>query len=209
MKTIVALLQVVALLGLVGTASADATAPDALVKDTTEQVLETLRNAPGYPHVDKQIISDLVEEKVLTRFDMQRMTQIAVGDDWENATPEQREGIVKEFHQLISHSLAAALGNYHGQPIRYLPARLKADGSEAVVKAQVVLADNDSDAVNFSLVKNGEEWQVYDVSYEGVSMARNYRSQFAAVIKDSGLDGLAQKLAQKNQQNQMLSKKQE
>jgi phospholipid transport system substrate-binding protein len=56
--------------------------------------------------------------------------------------------------------------------------------------------------VNFSMAKNGDEWQVYDVAYEGVSMTRNYRSQFTAVIKEAGMDGLIQKLAQKNQQNQ-------
>ena len=62
-------------------------------------------------------------------------------------------------------------------------------------------AEHDLDAVDFSLEKVGDEWKVYDVAYEGVSMATNYHAQFASVIKQVGVDGLIQKLMQKNSKN--------
>ena len=96
-------------------AGAEVPAPDDVVRGTANEVLEFLRNAPEFPKVSVQKIADEVEQKVMPHFDLERMTGIAPGDDWDNATAAQRDVIQAEFHKLIAHALSAALAQYHGQ----------------------------------------------------------------------------------------------
>jgi phospholipid transport system substrate-binding protein len=191
-------LQAMTLLVFVGVAWAGPPAPDAVVKDTTEEILESLRNDPDFPKIDRGRIAAEVERIVLPHIDLQRMTRFALGESWEQATDEQRETIQVELQQLFAHTVTAALSQYDGQPVSYLPLHMQADASEAEVTARVQVAPNDYDTVDFSMERMDDEWKVYDIAYEGVSIAKNYRSQFSSLISKSGVAGLIQTLQQKN-----------
>lgn len=191
-------LQAMSLLLFVGLAWADPPAPDLVVKDATEEILDSLRNDPDFPKVDREKIAAEVERIVLPHIDLQRMTRYALGESWQQATEEQRETIRVQLQQLFAHTVTAALSQYDGQPVRYLPLHMQADNNEAEVTARVQVAPNDYDTVDFSMERLDDEWKVYDIAYEGVSIAKNYRSQFSSLIKRSGVGGLIQTLEQKN-----------
>jgi phospholipid transport system substrate-binding protein len=198
MREIKTFLLAVALLFFVGLTWADRPTPDAVVKDATNEILGSLRNDPGFPKVGRDRIAAEVERVVLPHIDLQRMTRYALGESWEQATDQQRETIQSELQHLFAHTVTTALSHYDGQPVRYLPLHMQPDNSEVEVTARVQVAPNDYDTVDFSMERLDDEWKVYDIAYEGVSIAKSYRSQFTSLIKSSGVEGLIQMLEQKN-----------
>ncbi|HEY8084869.1 MAG TPA: ABC transporter substrate-binding protein [Methylophilaceae bacterium] len=199
MKGFVTLLPVALLAVFTSFACADdLVTPDVVAKDTTNEVLDFLKSDPSFPKVQVSTISGEIEQAALPHFDLGRMTKIALGDAWEKTTPEQRVAVHSELHKLFTYTLSSALSHYDGQPVKYLPLHMKPGDTEAEVTARVQVAPNDYDTVTFSMESTDDGWKIYDLTYEGVSMAKNYRSQFSSLIKQAGVDGLIQKLEQKN-----------
>lgn len=93
---------------------------------------------------------------------------------------------------------ATALSKYRNQTIEYKPLRSQPGDTDVTVKTEIVQPGGQPVAVDYALEKNGDSWKVYDIVIEGVSLVTNYRSQFSNEIKQSGMDGLIEKLATKN-----------
>ena len=96
---------------------------------------------------------------------------------------------------------ATALSKYRNQTIEYKPLRAQPSDTEVTVKTAIVQPGGQPIGVDYSLAKNGDSWKVFDIVIEGVSLVTNYRSQFNNEIRQSGMDGLIQKLVDKNKDN--------
>jgi phospholipid transport system substrate-binding protein len=79
-----------------------------------------------------------------------------------------------------------------------LPARGKQDPEETVVRTQFVRAGGQPLPIDFTMHQKDNTWKVYDITVEGVSLVMTYRSEFDAIVKQKGIDGLIQALATKN-----------
>ena len=198
MKSFLKLLVSVSLLMSVGLASADV-APDALVKQTADDVLATLKTDKEAQAGNQKKIFAIAEEKILPNFDFDRVCRMVLGKNWKVATPEQQSTFQKEFRSLLLRTYASALGKYRDQTIEYKPMRSEAGAHDVTVKTQIVQPGGQPIAVDYSLTKtDAGAWKVYDIVIEGVSLVTNYRSQFSNEIRQNGLDSLNKKLADKN-----------
>ncbi|HSI43246.1 MAG TPA: ABC transporter substrate-binding protein [Methylotenera sp.] len=197
MKSFLKLLMSVSLLMSLGVAQAEVT-PDALVKQTADDVLSTLKTDKDVQAGNQKKIYAIAEEKILPNFDFDRVCRMVLGKNWKAATPEQQAGFQKEFRSLLLRTYASALGKYKDQVIEYKPLRTEAGADNVSVKTQIVQPGGQPIAVDYSLAKSANGWKVYDIVIEGVSLVTNYRSQFSNEIRQNGLDSLIKKLADKN-----------
>lgn len=184
---------------LAGQAGA-ATAPDALARAVTDEVLALLRSDKELQAGNPKRVIALVEAKVLPHFDFTRMTQLAVGRHWRQATPEQQKALTAEFRTLLVRTYATAFTAYRNQTVEYKPLRMRPDQREVVVKSQILQPSGPPVAVDYSMERTENGWKVYDVAIEGVSLVQNYRSTFSAEIQRGGVEGLIRVLAEKNRQ---------
>ncbi len=175
-------------------------APDALARSVTDEVVAILRADKDIGSGNQKKLMDLIEAKVLPHFDFVRMTRLAVGKNWRQASPAQQKTLVGEFRVLLVRTYAAAFTAYRNQTIDYRPLRMRPDDTEVVVKSQVGQPGGQPVAVDYSMEKTDQGWKVYDVAIEGVSLVQNYRSTFAAEVQRGGIDGLIKTLAEKNRQ---------
>lgn len=190
----------ISMLGLLaGVAHAQEVAPDALIKSTATDVLNIIKQDKSLQN-NRQKLIELVEARVLPHFDFTRMTRIAVGRFWRDATAEQRERLTNEFRTLLVNTYSASLGTYKDQTIEYLPLRINPGETDIVVKTRVLQTGREPIPIDYFMVKNANAWKVYDIAVDGVSLLVNYRSSFAQEIQRGGIDGLIQSLAQKNAQ---------
>ena len=180
-----------------GAAMAEMTA-DELVKQTAEDVLNTIKNDKDIQSGNQQKIFALAEEKILPNFDFERVCRMVLGKNWKAATPEQQAVFQKEFRSLLLRTYATALGKYKNQVIEYKPMRAEPGAKNVSVKTQILQPGGQPIAVDYSLVKDENGWKVYDIVIESVSLVTNYRSQFSNEIRTNGLDSLNKKLAEKN-----------
>ena len=172
--------------------------PDELVKQVTDDVLNSIKSDKQLAAGDKQKALKLAEEKVLPHIDFAEATRLAVGRAWRQATPEQRKQLVDEFRRMLVRTYANAIGPYEGQTMKISPSRQKPEDDEATVRAQFVRAGGKPVQLEYQMRKTKEGWKVYDIVVEGVSLVLTYRSEFDAVVKQQGIDGLIKRLAEKN-----------
>lgn len=185
------------LFAAVGVANAQI-APDALVKQTADDVLTIIKNDKDIQSGNQQKLYAVVEEKILPNFDFDRVCRMVLGKNWKAATPEQQASFQKEFRSLLLRTYSNALSKYQDQVIEYKPMRFEPDAKNVNVKTQILQKGGQPVQVDYSLVKGENGWKVYDIIIESVSLVTNYRSQFSNEIRQNGLDSLNTKLADKN-----------
>jgi len=198
MKLIVNLLVSVALVVCSSAAVAEIVTPAALVKNTANEVLEIIKNDKDIQAGDMHKINALAEDKVLPHFDFERMSRLVLGKDWSPASKEQQGLFINQFRTLLIRSYASALSKYRNQTIEYKPLSEQSGDTDVTVKTLILQPGGEPLPLNYKLDKAGEEWKVYDLEINGVSLVNNYRGQFSTEIRKSGMDGLIQKLADKN-----------
>lgn len=183
---------------LVASAANAEVAPDVLVKQTADDVLNIIKNDKDIQAGNQQKIYALAEEKILPNFDFDRVSRMVLGKSWKAATPEQQASFQKEFRSLLLRTYSVALGKYRDQTIEYKPMRAEPDAKNVTVKTQILQNGGQPITVDYSLVKGPNGWKVYDIVIESVSLVTNYRSQFSQEIRQNGIDSLNKKLAEKN-----------
>ena len=189
----------VVLLALSSVAFAEVS-PDVLVRTTADEVLEIVKKDKDIQAGDQKKIFALAEEKILPNFNFERVCRLVLGKYWTTATKEQKAVFQREFRSLLLRTYASALSKYRNQTIEYAPLRAEPGAKRVTVKTQVLQPGGQPIGIDYSLEKTNEHWKVYDIVIEGVSLETNYRSQFSEEIRQSSLDGLIQKLIDKNKQ---------
>ena len=190
----------IGLTGLTGLTSGSAwaqQAPDALIKQVSTDVLESVRADKDILAGDVQKVIVLVDAKVMPHVNFQRMTASAMGRYWRQATPEQQKRLQAEFKSLLVRTYSGALAQVKDQTVQLKPMRGGADDAEVVVRTEV-RGKGDPIQLDYRLEKSADGWKIYDVNVMGVWLVENYRNSFAQEIGNSGIDGLIAKLAERN-----------
>ncbi len=198
MKSLVSLLF--ALLLVSGSAFAQETSPDVLVQKVTDDVLTIVRQDKDIQSGNARKAIELVDAKVIPYFDFQRMTALAVGRDWNKATPEQKKLLAEEFKTLLVRTYSNALTSYKNQTVSYKPSKMQPTDTDVLVRTEIVQPGNKPVQLDYALQKQGNGWKVYDVIVAGVSLVTNYRDTFNQEVRNSGIEGLIQMLVKRNKQ---------
>ncbi|HSA71983.1 MAG TPA: ABC transporter substrate-binding protein [Terriglobales bacterium] len=192
-------LQVIAFWAIfVLAAAAQELGPEDLVKKVTQEVLDAIKSDKQLAAGDKRKAIKLAEEKVLPHVDFEEATRLAVGRSWAQATPEQRKKLVTEFRNMLVRTYSNAITAYEGQTMKVMPVRMKPGDTDVTVHNQFIRPGGKPVLLDYSMRKTDSGWKIYDIVVEGVSLVLTYRSEFDAVVKQEGIDGLIKRLAQKN-----------
>jgi len=93
---------------------------------------------------------------------------------------------------------SSAISAYEGQTVKVQPVRMKPDDTDVTVRNQYIRAGGNPVQLDYQMRKTADGWKIYDIIVEGVSLVLTYRSEFDAVVKQQGIDGLIKRLAEKN-----------
>ncbi|QID19507.1 ABC transporter substrate-binding protein [Nitrogeniibacter mangrovi] len=172
--------------------------PDALVQNVTNDVLAVLREDRGLKTDGHRKAIRIIEQKIAPHFDFQRMTRLAVGRGWRDASPTQRKQLTQAFRTLLVRTYANALTRYRDQTVHFDPPAAPRQGDEVVVRSEIRQPGAQPIDLDYRLAENGGQWKVFDVSVAGVSLVTTYRSSFASELARGGTDGLIQALRKRN-----------
>ncbi len=162
------------------------------LKATIDEVIEIVTDEKLKTQVE--VRREKLRETIGRRFDYHQMVIRSLARDWNNRTPKERKQFQELFKKLLESSYASKLESYSDEQINFVGEVVK--GKYALVKTEIVRRDGTIE-VNYKMIQNNGEWKVYDFLIEGVSMIRNYRSQFAKIIRKESFAALVQKLAAK------------
>ncbi|MEK8045424.1 MlaC/ttg2D family ABC transporter substrate-binding protein [Ideonella margarita] len=192
-----ALATTASLLAPLAQAQAQLVAPDALIRQVSTEVIDTVKADKAIQGGDVSKIIALVDTKVMPNVNFQRMTASAVGRNWRSATPEQQKRLQDEFKTLLVRTYAGALTQVKDQTIGLKPFRAAAEDTEVVVRTEIK-GKGEPIQLDYRLEKTAAGWKIYDVNVLGIWLVEQYKNSFAQEISASGLDGLITKLAEKN-----------
>jgi len=194
-KFVVVLLSFFCLLSTVGGAAAVSPEPMAQIKTSVDEILRIVRESKAD---SKSVISDVKRQRIMDvvydRFDFRAMSQLAMARNWKAITAKEQDRFVTLFAKVLENTYYDRINSYSGEVILFKEQELKDD--KAVVSS-VVVKNNTETPVVYRLRSVGGKWMVYDVIIEGVSLVRNYRTQFDSIIEKEKYDGLIRRLEEK------------
>lgn len=173
-------------------------APDALVKRISSEVLDAAKNDKEIQAGNQKKVMDLVETKILPYVDFQKMTSLAAGRYWREATPEQQKQLSTEFRTLLIFTYSGALSQVKDQTIEFKPMRAAADDTDVEVRSQVNQQRGEPIQLNYRVAKIDGGWKIYDINVLGAWLVEAYKGTFASEISKGGIDGLIKTLSEKN-----------
>jgi phospholipid transport system substrate-binding protein len=201
MKTL-SLLTLCAALFLFGGAAyaqVDQSDPQLLIKTATQQILDEVRTRAIAPD-DIPRIMDIVNRDILPYTDFRRTTSLAMGRYWRTTTPAQQQQLVEQFKMLLIHTYSGAIGQLRpDQRIDYPPIHIAPTDTDVVVRT-IAIRNGEPAEIDYRLYRTPQGWRLYDLNVLGVWLIQTYRQQFSDKIRESGVDGLIQFLAERNQQ---------
>ena len=205
LKTISAML-LISLLMLMP-ASAGTSDPMATIKGPIDAAI-TILNDPQYKapgtRADQR---DQIWKALKPMFDFRLISMRAVGRHWDKFSAAEKDQFSDVFADFLGNTYIDKIqGEYHNEKIVYLSQNLPSD-RYAEVKTQI-LREAVKIPVYYRMFKNNDgSWHVYDIIVEGVSLTKNYRTQFSSILKKETPAELIKRLDKKlTEQNQRLSK---
>lgn len=188
---------VLAVMAFASAGALAADSPVSMVQETYDQIRPVLMREDGS---NTAVIRGEVEQLIYPRFDFPRMTALAVGKNWKQATPVQKEALAQEFRTLLSRTYFITMLRYRDSGVKVKPdVLMENEGKEATVKTSVTIPNSQTPVViDYVLYKMPDGWKVFNVVVEGASLVTVYRNQFGEEVNKGGIDGLIQSLRNKN-----------
>ena len=172
--------------------------PHEMLKQTSDEVIAVLKNKKEELKDDPQLVYDLVHEYILPHLDEVTIAKLALGKNWRKASREQKIEFINEFRDLLIRTYGKSLSEFSDQTINYFPVRRAEGEDKVVVKSEVLQSGGPSIPVSYRMRIKNNEWKVYDLSIDGVSLVTSYRGTFAQEIRKGGMEGLLKLLKDKN-----------
>ena len=171
--------------------------PTEKIRQITDKILSIVSDPalkdPSKVKERRNLIRSAVDE----RFDWEEMARRSLARHWDQRTAEEKKEFVRLFADLLERTYMGKVEDYSGEKVRYEGETT--EGDYAVVKIKIVTKKNKDILVDYRLKKRGNDWFVYDVSIEGVSLVNNYRTQFSSIILQSSYENLVKKLRDKGE----------
>lgn len=178
---------------------ADVNAAQTMVESTTKEVLDILKKNREQYKNDKSELYRLVNEVIVPHFDFYSMSRLVLGKHWRQANDEQKKRFTEEFKTLLVRTYSTTMLDFTDQTITYLPVRQGSDASKALSRMEITQPGGGPPVkMDLRLVVRDADWMVYDITVDGISLVTNYRNSFSNEAVKSGIDGLINKLVEKN-----------
>lgn len=177
--------------------SARAGLPTEQIKATVDKALVLLRDPKLKPAAKLKERRDELRKILFARFDFAEMAKRSLGANWRRRTPQEQEEFVRLFSDVLERAYADIIESYSDEKIVYLNERVDVDYAD--VNSKIVTGKGQEYSINYKAHFVGNEWKVYDVVAENISLVNNYRSQFTRVISKDSYEELVRRLKDRSE----------
>lgn len=173
----------------------DATvSPDKVVESVAKQVLADLDVNRETYRKDATKLRQMIDKYLLVNFDTEYAARLVLAKNWRTATPEQRKQFIDAFYQSLLQNYGTSLLDFTADRLKILPYQGGADATTATVRSEIRRDNGSKVPVNYTLHKTATGWKAYDITIEGVSYVKSFRTDFGSEIEQKGLDAVIKRL---------------
>jgi phospholipid transport system substrate-binding protein len=174
---------------------AAAQTPHEIVEETSQQVLEIIDERGRELEQDPEARNRLVDEIIGPVVDFEVFSQLVLGTHWRTATPEQRERFMAAFQDMLVRTYTKSLSDFAGTQVTVLPPRGEQREEYRTVYTEIRTGRNQPPlSVAYSFRLDDGQWRAYDLTIDGLSLVKNFRSSFDNEIERHGLNALITRL---------------
>lgn len=178
--------------------AAEVESPVDMLKRTSDDVIKVLKEKKAEIDADPSIVYQIVDDYILPHLDDVTLAKLALGKNWRNANNEQRIEFVDQFRTLLVRTYSKSLQEFSDQVINFSPMTVAAGETKVTVKSEVLQSGGPTIPVDYRLRLKDNEWKVYDIKIDGVSLVTNYRGTFAQEMRKGGMEAVLKMLHEKN-----------
>ena len=187
------LAAMLALIVLAHPASATPASGSETVQGLYDTLLSTMKNGHTLGQSGRFV---QLEPVVRRTFDIASMARLSVGSSWATLTEAQRQQVTESFGRYISAIYADRFDSYAGQKLEVTGEQ--PTGAGVMVRSQIIKANGEPVKIDYMMRPNGDGWLISDVFLDGaISEVATRRSEFAAILRNDGIDGLVAALNRK------------
>ena len=166
-----------------------------VVKSHMNEAFEVLRD----PALQGESANKLKRKKILSIldnvFDYVELSKRTLSRNWNKLNPDQREEFQKLYKTLLEKIYMDKILAYTDQEVVF--GKERALGQNKVEVESKILSGSLVTPIHFRMILKNGKWRAYDIVIEGISLVKNYRSQFKRVIKKKSLEGMLEVLRKK------------
>lgn len=174
--------------------TAMAASPNDIIQSAADELAAKIGDRRGELASNRTELYALIDGILLPRFDRRYAAQLVLGRHWREASAEQRDRFIDAFYGSLLRRYADGILKFDQKMIAIDPFRGDENSERTTVKTTVTLDDGTSVPVNYGLVKRDNGWMIFDVTIEGISYVRNYRTELNSEIQATSLDAVIKRL---------------
>lgn len=164
--------------------------PDGFLKDSVEEISLLVSQYKDRFETDEEFLRDKMNSTVMPKLDIQLMSKIILGKKiWTNLTESQKDEFVEAFKYRMTSTYMKSITAFDGEKVVFLPYEPGKRENIAYVKSKYLIPGGDI-SVDYRLIKKSDEWKVYDIIFDGISLMKNYRADFREHVSQSGIESL-------------------
>jgi phospholipid transport system substrate-binding protein len=171
-----------------------AESPNDVVQEAADALEAGLEGRKEQLAANRDALYAMIDEILLPRFDRRYAAQLVLGKHWRNASDDERVEFIEAFYGSLLRKYSDGILEFDQSSLEILPFRGDETKKRATVKTIVLLDDGTKVPVNYGVVKRDSGWMMFDVTIEGISYVRNFRTELNAEIQAKGLRAVIDRL---------------
>ena len=175
-------------------ANAFAQSPNDVIQSASEELTAALSGRKEALAANRDELYATIDSILLPRFDRRYAAQLVLGRHWRDANAEQRDRFIGAFYGSLLRKYSDGVLEFSQDRIEILPFRGDLSKPRTTVKTIVTLDDGTKVPVNYGMVSRDSNWLMFDVTIEGISYVRNFRTELNSEIQVTGLDAVITRL---------------
>ena len=171
--------------------------PQQLIQKVSQDLLRDLDINRALYKKEPQKLRALVDKHLLPNFDVDYAARLVLGKHWRSASEAQRKRFIDAFYQSLMRNYGDAILEFQENQLKILPFRGDPASGTATVRTEI-MRQGTPVPVNYSMRATPKGWKAWDVTIEGISYVKNYRTDFGAQADKEGIDAVIQRLESQN-----------
>lgn len=177
-----------------------AASPIDMLQATTHSMIAALKKTSDR---SQENLYRLVQNILLPHVNLNYMSQLVInqpgknGDYWGKASAQQKAQFTRAFTRYVTRTYSGALANYSNEQVVFSPRIIQLGGGRIQVNSQIQGNGKQPINLNYRLIQSDGSWKVYDLVVDSISMVSSYNEQFGPVLRQYGMEGLLQRLQQR------------
>ena len=164
--------------------------PDGFLKDSVQEISTLVSQYKDRFETDEEFLRDKMNSSVMPKLDIKLMSKIILGKKiWTEMSESQKDNFVEAFQYRMTSTYMKSITAFDGEKVVFLPYEPGKRENIAYVKSKYLIPGGDI-AVDYRLIRKSNEWKVYDIIFDGISLMKNYRADFREHVSQSGIDSL-------------------